>query len=84
MHIEHKAGDKLFVDFAGKRLTVMDTTTEQPVTYEFFVAILGCSQLTYAMAMNSQRKEDFLTGLGNALAFISGVPAAVVRQRPTG
>ncbi len=78
MHIEHKAGDKLFVDFAGKRLTVMDTTTEQPVTYEFFVAILGCSQLTYAMAMNSQRKEDFLTGLSNALSFIGGVPAAIV------
>ena len=46
MHIEHKAGDKLFVDFAGKRLTVMDATTNQPLTFEFFVAILGCSQLT--------------------------------------
>lgn len=78
MHIEHKAGDKLFVDYAGKRLTVMDVTTNQPVTYEFFVAILGCSQLTYAVAMNSQRKEDFLTGLSNALAFFGGVPAAIV------
>lgn len=46
MHIEHKAGDKLFVDFAGKRLTVMDAVTDQPLTYEFFGAILGCSQLT--------------------------------------
>ncbi|AUD06771.1 hypothetical protein CWM47_35960 [Spirosoma pollinicola] len=38
MHIEHKAGDKLFVDYAGKRLTVMDATTNQPVIYEFFLA----------------------------------------------
>ncbi|GAA4461379.1 IS21-like element ISPsy14 family transposase [Nibrella saemangeumensis] len=78
MHIEHKAGDKLFVDFAGKRLTVIDATTNQPLTYEFFVAILGCSQLTYAVAMNSQRKEDFLAGLGNSLIFMGGVPAAIV------
>lgn len=78
MHLEHKAADKLFVDFAGKKLTLTDAVTGQPVILEFFVAILGCSQLTYAQALPSQRKEDVLLGLQNALLFMGGVPAAIV------
>ena len=78
MHLEHKAADKLFVDFAGKRLTLVEAGSGQPIALEFFVAVLGCSQLTYAQALASQRKEDFLIALQNALAFFGGVPAAIV------
>lgn len=78
MHLEHKAADKLFVDFAGKKLMLPDTISGQPVTLEFFVATLGCSQLTYAQALLSQRQEDFLCALQNALAFFGGVTAAIV------
>lgn len=78
MHFAHKAGDKLFVDFAGKRLSLVDEATGQVEPVEFFVAVLGCSQLTYAQAVHSQRKEDFITALQNALHYIGGVPAAIV------
>lgn len=78
MHLEHKAADKLFVDFAGKKLILTDARTAEAVTLEFFVAILGCSQLTYAQALPSQRKEDVLLGLQNALLFFGGVTAAIV------
>ena len=41
MHLDHKAGDKLFVDFAGKRLTLVDESSGEVRPVEFFVAILG-------------------------------------------
>ena len=78
MHLDHKAGDKLFVDFAGKRLTLVDESSGEETPVEFFVAILGCSQLTYAQAVASQRKDDFITALQNALHYLGGVPAAIV------
>jgi transposase len=78
MHFAHKAGDKLFVDFAGKRLALIDEATGEARPVEFFVAVLGCSQLTYAQAVYSQRKDDFITALQNALHYIGGVPQAIV------
>lgn len=78
MHLEHKAGDKLYVDFAGKRLSLVDQSSGEVKPVEFFVAVLGCSQLTYAQAVASQNKEDFITALQNALHFLGGVPLAIV------
>lgn len=78
MHLEHKAGDKVFVDFAGKRLSVVDPASGELKPVEFFIAVLGCSQLTYAQAVASQRTEDFIEALQNALRYFGGVPAAIV------
>ncbi|GAB3987784.1 hypothetical protein GCM10028807_09030 [Spirosoma daeguense] len=78
MHFEHKAGDKVFVDFAGKRLSLVDEISGEVKSVEFFVAVLGCSQLTYAQAITSQRTEDFIEALQNALCYFGGVPAAIV------
>ena len=47
MHIEHKVGDKLFVDFAGKKLTVSERHGGGRREVESFVAVLGASQLGY-------------------------------------
>lgn len=47
MHMEHKAGDKMYVDFAGEKLSITDQQTGEVQYVEVFVAILGCSQLTY-------------------------------------
>ena len=77
MHIEHKAGDKMFIDFAGKKLSLVDTYGEiRPV--EVFVAILGCSQLTYVEAVASQKKEDLIMACENALHYFAGVPRVIV------
>ncbi len=78
MHMNHKAGDKMFVDYAGKTLQVVDESSEEVTEVEFFVAILGASQYTYAEASFSQKKEDFITSTENALHFFKGVPAAIV------
>jgi len=78
MKMVHKAGDKLFVDFTGQKLHLVDEQTGELSEVEVFVAILGCSQLTFVMAVHSQRKEDFILGCERALHFYGGVPLAIV------
>ena len=78
MHMEHKAGDKMFVDFTGEKLQVVDVLTGEIKKVEVFVAILGASQLTYVEAVETQRVEDFITCCENALHFFGGSPNAIV------
>ena len=78
MHIHHKAGDKMYVDYAGKTLEIIDQESGEIIEVQFFVAILGASQLTYAEASMSQKKEDFIESVENALHFFGGVPQGIV------
>ena len=78
MKMTHKAGDKMFVDFTGQKLQLVDELTGEISELEVFVAILGCSQLTFVMAVHSQCKEDFILGCERALHFFGGVPLAIV------
>jgi transposase len=78
MHMNHKAGDKMYVDYAGKTLSIIDKETGEIKVLQFFVAILGASQYTYAEASLSQQKEDFVASVENAMCFFGGVPAAIV------
>jgi transposase len=78
MRMEHKAGDKLYVDFAGDKLSIVDKQTGEIQYVEVFVAILGASQLTYVEAVMSQQKEDFIGACEGALLYYGGVPAAIV------
>ena len=78
MHIEHKAGDKMYVDFTGKKMHIVDITSGEVQEAEIFVAILGASQLTYVEASFSQRKEDWIRLNENSLIYFGGVPIAIV------
>jgi len=78
MHMEHKAGDKLFVDFTGKKFYITDPTNGQREACEVFVSVLGSSQLCYIEAVPSQKKEDWISANQNALRFYGGAPAAIV------
>jgi len=78
MHLEHKAGDKVFIDFAGEKLHIADRETGEVQEVEVFVAIPGCSQLTYVEAVSSQRKEDLIKACEGALQYFGGAPCAVV------
>mgnify|MGYP002073484676 CR=1 FL=1 len=78
MHLEHKAGGKMYIDFAGEKLSVTDQETGEMQSLEVFIAILGCSQLTYVEAVPTQRKQDFIGVCENALQYFGGVPAAIV------
>jgi transposase len=78
MRMDHKAGDKLYVDFAGDKLSIIDKPTGEILQVEVFVAILGASQLTYIEAVMSQQKEDFIGACEGALHYYGGVPTAIV------
>jgi len=78
MHLEHKAGEKMFVDFTGSKLFITDKISGATRALEVFVAILPCSQLTYMEAVYSQQVIDFIKVTGNALKYCGGVPASIV------
>ncbi len=78
MHITHKAGDKMFVDFAGKKLEIIDKQTGEVTDVEIFIAVLGASQYTYVEAVASQKKHDWIKANQHALYYFGGVPQAIV------
>lgn len=81
MHIDHKAGDKMFVDYAGKKLEIVDPQTEEIHLAEVFVAILGASQLTYVEASASQKTEDWIRSNERAFLYFKGVTHAIVPDK---
>jgi transposase len=78
MHLEHKAGDKTYIDFAGDKLSIVDPHTGEERKVEVFAAILGCSQLTYVEATHSQKTEDLINVTENAFHYFGGTTAAIV------
>lgn len=78
MHFEHKAGDKLYVDYTGKKLEIVNRQTGEITVVEVLVAVLGASQYTYVEATKTQKKEDFMGAIENALHYFGGVPGAIV------
>jgi transposase len=75
---EHKAGEKLFVDYAGDTIPVHDPQGGPERPASIFVAVLGASNYTYAEATWSQGLEDWLGAHVRALEFLGGVPKLIV------
>ena len=78
MKLEHQAGHEVMIDFAGKHLYITDRETGERIAVEVFVSILPFSHYTYVEACMSQKREDLLTCMGNALQYYGGVPKAIV------
>lgn len=74
MRQQHRAGDKLFIDYSGKRPFYLDSQTGERIECELFVAVLGASNLTFAEATATQRRADFLGSHQRAHRFLGGVP----------
>jgi transposase len=74
----HVAGDKLFVDYSGKRPQLVDRITGEVFYVELFVAVLGASSYAYAEATYTQKVHDFVGSHMRAFAFFGGVSRACV------
>jgi transposase len=74
----HVPGDKLFVDYAGQTLPIVDRATGEEYQAQIFVAVLGASSYTYAEASWTQRLPDWLGAHVRALEFFGGCPRAAV------
>ena len=75
---DHKAGEKVFVDWAGKKPEIVDPATGKSKPVELFVSSLGASSLTYAEARRSQRLPEWIGAHVNMLEFFQAVPELVV------
>lgn len=78
LHMTHQAGDKMFIDYTGHKMRIVDRKSGNKIPVEVFVAVLGASQYTYVEASMSQKKEDFISCVEHALQFYGGVPEAIV------
>jgi transposase len=78
MHLDHTPGDKVFIDFTGKKLYLVDPDSGEQIPVEVYVAILGYSQLTYVEAVASQQKIDYMRATENALQYFGGTPKVLV------
>jgi transposase len=78
MRQKHKAGEKLFVDYAGQTVPVADPKGGEIRQVQVFVATLGASNYTYAEAQWSQDLPNWIGGHVRALAFLGGVPEILV------
>lgn len=78
MRHEHRAGEKLFVDYAGQTVDIVDAATGEICKAQIFVAVLGAGSYTYAEATASQGLEDWIGSHVRAFSFYGGVPEAVV------
>ena len=73
----HRAGEKLFIDYAGPTIGLTDGTRAH-----IFVAALGASSYTFACATPRETMKDWLESTARALAFIGGVPQLIVPDNP--
>src|SRR5680860_456944 len=78
MRQEHRAGEKLFVDYAGQTVPIIDRTTGEIHEAQIFVAVMGASNYTYAEATRSQALPDWIGSHVRAFQYLNGVPELVV------
>lgn len=79
MRQDHKAGDKLFVDYAGQTVpVVIDRRTGEVEMAEIFVAVLGASNYTYVEASQSQDLHNWINAHVRTFEFIQGVARCLV------
>ena len=78
MRQTHVGGKKVFVDFAGDTIDVIDPVTGEARPMKLFVAAMGASNYTYAEAVASEGLEDWILAHARMFAFLGGVPKAVV------
>lgn len=74
----HAPGDKLFVDYAGQTVPIVDRRTGEERPAQVFIGALGCSNYTYFEATWTQGLQDWLGSQVRMLEYLGGVPAALV------
>jgi transposase len=75
---DHRAGERLFLDFAGQTLPITDPLSGVVTAAELFVAVLGASSLTYAEVLPSQELPHWIAAHVHTFQFLGGVPEILV------
>ena len=78
MRQTHQAGDKMFVDYAGPTVPIINAETGETSAAQIFVAVLGASNYTFAEATLTQQLQDWIGSHVRAFDYFGGVPRTVV------
>ncbi len=78
MRQHHRAGEKLFVDYCGPTVPIVDRKTGEERQAQIFVAVLGASNYSYAEATWTQDLRDWTGSHERTFRFMGGVPEVVV------
>jgi len=78
MRQKHKAGDKLFIDYAGSTIPIIDAASGEIKRAQIFVAVMGASNYTYAEATWTQSLPDWISSHVHAFEYFGGVTALLV------
>ena len=78
MRQDHRAGEKLFVDYAGHTVPIVNQHTGEFREAQIFIAVLGASNYTYAEATWTQSLPDWIGSHQRTFTFLGGVPEIVV------
>ncbi len=78
MRQQHRAGEKLFVDYCGPTMSIVNPQTGEVRTAQVFVAVMGASNFTFAEATWSQALEDWVMSHVRCFEFLGGVPELVI------
>lgn len=77
MHFTHQPSEQLMVDFAGATLSYVDRSTGEIHICQILVCVLPFSNYTYVEALRSQKQDEFISGLSNALYYLGGSPQSI-------
>jgi transposase len=80
---EHRAGEKVFVDFAGQTVPVIDRSTGEVLAAQIFVGVLGASNYTYSEACRSQTLPEWLGAHARMYGYFGGVPRLTIPDNIT-
>ncbi|ELJ5203479.1 IS21 family transposase [Escherichia coli] len=78
MRQEHRAGEKLFIDFCGPTVPVINPDTGEIRRVAIFVAVMGASNYTYVEACEGQDMMSWLNAHSRCLTFLGGVPKLLI------
>jgi transposase len=78
MHLEHTAGEKIMVDFAGAKRSYVDIESGEVIECHIFVAVLPHSGLIFCHAVHSQSTYDFLSCINEMLKFFGGTTLTIL------
>ena len=78
MRQTHRAGEKLFVDYAGQTIPIVDPGSGEIRYAQIFVAVLGASNYTYAEATWTQALPDWISSHQRTFTYLGGTPEVVV------
>lgn len=78
MRQKHRAGEMVYVDFAGRTVPYTDLATGEKRQAQIFIGVLGCSNYTFVYAVPSQSTPDWIDAHNRMYQFFGGVPRVVV------